>query len=36
MSVEMLEISVTVDERFDMEFNLTQGWLGLILRLWGN
>jgi|GEM_PF-794048 len=36
MSAEILEISVALDEQFDVEFNLAQGLLGVILRLWGN
>jgi len=36
MSKEVLEISVLVDEKFDMSFNLADGVLGLILRIFGN
>ncbi|MBE9602812.1 phenylalanyl-tRNA synthetase subunit alpha [Pedobacter sp. MC2016-24] len=36
MSNEILEISVLVDEKFDMSFNLAGGVLGLILRIFGN
>jgi hypothetical protein len=36
MSKEVLEISVLVDEKFDMSFNLTEGVLGWILRIFGN
>jgi len=33
MSKEVLEISILVDEKFDVSFNLAGGLLGLILRL---
>jgi len=33
MSQEILEISVTVDEQFDVNFNLSDGVLGLILSI---
>lgn len=33
MSKEVLEISVMVDEQFDVNFNLTNGVLGLILSI---
>ncbi len=33
MSNETLEISVGVDERFDMSFNISEGVLGFILDL---
>jgi len=35
MSKEVLEFSVLVDEKFDMNFNLASGFLGLILRFLG-
>jgi hypothetical protein len=35
MSKEVLEISVLVDEKFDMSFNLSQGLFGFILRFFG-
>ena len=35
MSKEVLEISVMVDEQFDMSFNLAEGYFGLILRIFG-
>lgn len=35
MSKEVLEISVMVDEKFDMNFNLAEGILGLILKIFG-
>lgn len=33
MSKEVLEISVLVDEKFDMSFNLVEGVFGFILRV---
>jgi len=33
MSQEVLEISVMVDEQFDVNFNLTGGILGVILGI---
>ena len=33
MSKEVLEISVNVDEQFDVDFNLVQGLFGLILKI---
>ncbi|RZK56881.1 MAG: phenylalanyl-tRNA synthetase subunit alpha [Pedobacter sp.] len=33
MSKEVLEISVMVDEQFDVSFNLADGVLGLILSI---
>mgnify|MGYP003576238538 FL=1 len=33
MSQEVLEISVRVDEQFDVNFNLSDGVLGLILSI---
>ncbi|WP_199118660.1 phenylalanyl-tRNA synthetase subunit alpha [Pedobacter sp. ASV28] len=35
MSQEVLEISVMVDEQFDVSFNLTGGILGFILKAFG-
>jgi len=35
MSKEVLEISVLVDEKFDMSFNLAQGIFGFILKFFG-
>jgi hypothetical protein len=35
MSKEILEISILVDEKFDMSFNLVQGIFGLILKVFG-
>ncbi len=35
MSKETLEFSVLVDEKFDMNFNLVQGVLGFLLRIFG-
>jgi len=35
MSKEVLEISVMVDEKFDMSFNLVEGFFGLILKVFG-
>jgi hypothetical protein len=35
MSNEVLEISILVDEKFDMNFNLADGLLGLILKVFG-
>lgn len=33
MSKEVLEISVRIDEQFDVNFNLSDGVLGLILSI---
>ncbi len=35
MSKEILEFSVLVDEKFDMNFNLTNGVFGIILKIFG-
>ncbi|MES2458286.1 MAG: phenylalanyl-tRNA synthetase subunit alpha [Bacteroidota bacterium] len=35
MSIEVLEVSVAVEEKFDVSFNLTEGLFGLILKLFG-
>jgi len=35
MSKEMLEISILVDEKFDVSFNLVEGIFGLILKVFG-
>ncbi|WP_133576368.1 phenylalanyl-tRNA synthetase subunit alpha [Pedobacter metabolipauper] len=35
MSKEILEISVMVDEKFDMKFNLVEGIFGFILSIFG-
>jgi len=35
MSQEILEISVLVEEKFDMSFNLANGLLGFILKIIG-
>lgn len=35
MSKEVLEISVMVDEKFDMSFNLVDGIFGFILKFFG-
>jgi len=35
MSKEVLEISILVDEKFDFSFDLSQGFLGFILRIFG-
>lgn len=35
MSKEILEISVMVDEQFDVNFNWLEGFLGLILKIFG-
>jgi len=35
MSKEVLEISVMVDEKFDMSFNMVEGFFGLILKVFG-
>jgi hypothetical protein len=35
MSKEVLEITVLVDEKFDMSFNLANGFLGFLLRIFG-
>jgi hypothetical protein len=33
MSKEVLEISILVDEKFDVNFNMGGGFFGLILKL---
>lgn len=35
MSKEVLEITILVDEKFDVSFNLTEGIFGLILKIFG-
>jgi hypothetical protein len=35
MSKEVLEISILVDEKFDISFNLIEGIFGLILKVFG-
>jgi hypothetical protein len=35
MSKEILEISVMVDEQFDVKFNWLDGLFGLILKVFG-
>jgi len=35
MSKEILEISILVDEKFDVSFNLVEGFFGLILKVFG-
>lgn len=35
MSKEILEISVMVDEQFDMSFNLVDGIFGFVLKVFG-
>jgi hypothetical protein len=35
MSKEILEISILVDEKFDVSFNLVEGIFGLILKVFG-
>ncbi|TCD02434.1 phenylalanyl-tRNA synthetase subunit alpha [Pedobacter psychroterrae] len=35
MSKEILEISVMVDEKFDVSFNLVNGFFGFILKVFG-
>lgn len=35
MSKEVLEISVLVEEKFDVSFNLVDGIFGLILKFFG-
>lgn len=35
MSKEVLEISVMVDEQFDVNFNLVDGLFGFILKVLG-
>lgn len=35
MSKEVLEISVMVDEHFDVKFNWLEGLFGLILKVFG-
>jgi hypothetical protein len=35
MSKEVLEISVLVDEKFDVKFDLAEGFLGFLFRIFG-
>jgi len=35
MSKEVLEISILVDEKFDVNFNLAGGFFGIILSVFG-
>jgi len=35
MSKEILEISILVDEKFEVSFNLVEGIFGLILKVFG-
>ncbi|MBB6500889.1 hypothetical protein HDF25_003048 [Pedobacter cryoconitis] len=35
MSKEVLEISILVEEKFDVSFDLDSGFLGLILKIFG-
>ena len=35
MSKEIFEISILVDEKFDVSFNLVEGIFGLILKVFG-
>jgi hypothetical protein len=35
MSKEVLEISILVDEKFDISFNLIEGIFGVILKVFG-
>ncbi|WP_442588622.1 phenylalanyl-tRNA synthetase subunit alpha [Pedobacter sp. AW31-3R] len=35
MSKEILEISILVDEKFEVNFNLVEGIFGLILKVFG-
>lgn len=35
MSKEILEISILVEEKFDVSFNLAAGIFGLILKIFG-
>lgn len=35
MSTEVLEISILVEEKFDVSFNLNKGIFGLILKVFG-
>jgi hypothetical protein len=35
MSKEILEISIMVEEKFDVSFNLDGGLFGLILKVFG-
>ncbi|MCX2485990.1 phenylalanyl-tRNA synthetase subunit alpha [Pedobacter sp. MR2016-24] len=35
MSKEILEITILVDEKFDVSFNLVEGIFGLILKIFG-
>jgi hypothetical protein len=36
MSSEVFEISVMLDEHFDVNFDLTKGFLGFILKVFGS
>jgi hypothetical protein len=35
MSKEVLEFSILVDEKFDMSFNLVDGFFGILLKIFG-
>ncbi|EDM35618.1 phenylalanyl-tRNA synthetase alpha subunit [Pedobacter sp. BAL39] len=35
MSKEILEITILVDEKFDVDFNMVNGLLGFILNIFG-
>ena len=35
MSEEILEVSVRIEEKFDMNFNLVNGIFGFILKIFG-
>ncbi|MET3114262.1 hypothetical protein AAKU52_001996 [Pedobacter sp. CG_S7] len=35
MSKEVLEFSILIEEKFDMNFNLAEGLLGFILKIFG-
>jgi hypothetical protein len=35
MSKEILEISILVDEKFEVSFNLVEGIFGFILKVFG-
>jgi len=35
MSKEVLEISILIDEKFDVSFDLVEGILGFILKVFG-
>lgn len=35
MSKEVLEISILVEEKFDVSFNIDGGLLGIILKIFG-